>query len=345
MKSRILTLVLVILLIILGAALQGCCEEETYGPPQVHFPEDEGAHPEYGHEWWYLNSTLTDTKGKEYTAMVCFFNPPIRIFSMSDVETETFYHEVPSLQDLITTEYDYAEGTLNLYWNDTDRWYRTESDSLSYSLEVIGENIGLDFNLVSQKEPLLVGGDGLVEWKDGIDASTHYYSLTRLRIDGAIEISGETIDVEGIGWMDHQWWESMSDGGWNWFSVQLDNQTELIVWEIFNPDGSAHSREMTIMFPDETIYYTDTVKITKLDSWVSPDTEKEYGTLWRVWEDSRDIDLEIKARFVEQEVLLFPDLSEMASQIWEGGTTISGEFEGETVTGVGYAELVPPPEN
>jgi len=31
----------------------------------------------------------------------------------------------------------------------------------------------------------MVGGDGLIDWTEG---STYYYSLTRLQVDGQIEI-------------------------------------------------------------------------------------------------------------------------------------------------------------
>jgi hypothetical protein len=45
----------------------------------------------------------------------------------------------------------------------------------------------------------MVGGDGLTEQTEG---STYYYSLTRLQVDVHIEIEGEAIDVQGIGWQE-----------------------------------------------------------------------------------------------------------------------------------------------
>lgn len=344
MKYRILALALVVSVSVIGALSLSCCGEEesqSYGPPQVHFPEDEGAHPGFGLEWWYLNSNLRDSEGREYTAMVAYFDPPLRIISMSDVEAETFYHEVPSFQEMISVTADYAEGGLDLRWGDFDRWHRTNPNSLSYHLEASGGDVSLNLNLVSGKHPLLVGGDGLIEWTEG---STYYYSLTRLQVEGEIDIAGKTINVEGIGWMDHQWMESMAVKGWNWFSVQLDSDTEIIFWQIVNPDGSIDSRDLTMIFPDESIYHTVDIDLEMLDSWVSPETGKEYGLLWRLVEETQDIDLEISARYPEQEVLLFPEQPEIGWQLWEGGTTVSGHVAGEAVTGVGYAELVPPGE-
>jgi len=341
LKRLIPALVLIILVSILGTLLTGSCaveESQPYGPLQVNFPEDEGAHPEFEVEWWYLNSNLTDSEGREYTAMVAYFRPSLKIISISDLEAETFYQEVPPLAELMGATPDYAEGSFDLRWDDSDRWHRTDPKSLSYHLEAKGTAIGLNLDLVSEKAPLMVGGDGLIEWTEG---STYYYSLTRLQVEGQIEVEGRAIDVEGIGWMDHQWMESMAERGRDWFSVQLDNDTEVIFWQIINPDRSVSSRDLTMIFPDESIYHTIDLDLEKLDSWVSPQTGNEYGILWRLREEAHDLDLEIRARYAEQEIRVFEGSDHIDLDFWEGGTTVSGQLNGQAVAGVGYAELVP----
>ncbi len=54
MTARTFNLLLLAALALALAA--GCAGEEAaptpYGPAQVHFPEDEGAHHEAGVEWW-----------------------------------------------------------------------------------------------------------------------------------------------------------------------------------------------------------------------------------------------------------------------------------------------------
>jgi len=57
-----------------GADSAGLREKAPYGPAQVNFPEDEGAHPRFGMEWWYLNATVSDSEGHQYTAMLAYFN-------------------------------------------------------------------------------------------------------------------------------------------------------------------------------------------------------------------------------------------------------------------------------
>lgn len=342
MKYRVVASLLTLLLGALGVMAPACGggEEEamSYGPAQVHLPNDEGSHPTALVEWWYLNSNLEDAEGREYTAMVAYFRPTLKIISISDVQAETFYHEVPSSWELSHAHPAYAEGHLDLRWNDSDHWYRTGEDDLSYRLEASGRDIGLALDITSQKSPLMVGGDGLMEWAQG---NTYYYSLTRLAVEGQITLEDKTIDVEGIGWMDHQWMDSMAEAGWDWFSVQLDDDTELIFWQIINSVGSVTSMDLTMMFPDESIYHTDQLELEKLETWVSPDTGKEYGVTWRVSEERQDLDLKITARYPAQEILLFHDQPDYAWQFWEGGTTVSGRLKGKSVSGVGYAELVP----
>ncbi len=338
MRQRSFFLTLAIVLVLLLPTLLGCGEKAPYGPAQVHFPKDEGAHPESEMEWWYLNATVSDNEGHQYTAMLAYFRPSLKIISIADLDAKVFYHEVPKIEDLIVANPNYAEGSLDLRWDDYDRWYRVDQDSYHYSLQAKGETIGFSFDLVQEKPPLTVGGDGLIEWTEG---STYYYSLTRFQVDGQIELQGKTIDVEGIGWMDHQWMGAMAEKGWQWFSIQLDDDTDLICWNIVNTDNSVQSRDLTMMFADGSIYHTTDIELEATEPWISTQTGQEYGMTWRLQEPVHDIDLEIKARFPQQEIILFKEMPQYTWQFWEGGTTVSGQIDGSAVSGIGYAELVP----
>ena len=344
---RGLSVVIIAGICTLLALSMGCDDDSgSYGLPQVRFPQDEGSHPEFQSEWWYANFNLTDSEGRKYSAMVSYFTPALKVISISDLESQVFYHEVYGSHPFSGGSNnlyrpDYAEGSLDLRWGGTDHWFRTDTDTLSYHLEANGTDIGLNLNFVSVKPPLMVGGDGLVEWVHG---SSYYYSLTRLQVEGQIKLQGQLIDVTGIGWMDHQWMDSMSGMGWEWFSAQLDNDTELIFWQIVNPDESIESLDLTIMFPDNSIYHTGDLELEKLSSWISPQSGREYGINWRVREKDRDLDLELIAHYPEQEIKVFevPTMG-LGFYFWEGAMTVAGQLDGEAVSGVGYAELVRPP--
>ncbi len=49
------------------------------------------------------------------------------------------------------------------------------------------------------------------------------------------------VEVEGFSWMDHEFGSSQlteSQVGWDWFSVQLTNNYELMLYYIRHKDGS-----------------------------------------------------------------------------------------------------------
>ena len=329
----------ILVALVVSIALAANCgdndvDSQLYGPPQISFPEDEGAHPDFEVEWWYLNSILTDSDGRRYGAMVAYFYNGLKVLSISDIEGKRSYPEVSFSGP------DYAQGSLDLRWGGNDHWYRTDPDSLTYHLEANGTETSLSLDLVSEKPPLMVGGDGLIEWTY---RSTYYYSLTRLQVEGQIGLKGKTVDVEGIGWMDHQWMDSLGDGGWDWFSVQLDNNTEIIFWQIVNPDESVDSYDLTIMFPDNSIYHTKDIMLEKLESWISHVSDNEYGILWRVQEETHGLDLEVRVGNPNQEIRVFENFEGIDFDFWEGDTVVSGYLDGEPVSGTGYAELVRPP--
>ena len=308
----------------------------TFGPTQVHLPEDEGAHPKASTEWWYGNFTLTDSSSRPYGAMVAYFNAALRVLSISDLKEKRFYHEA-SLSKLHS-----AQGFLDIRWGSHDRWFRSSQDTLLYHLESYGTEIGLNLDLVSQKPPLLASGDGLIRWPFG---KAYCYSLTSIRVNGQIKLSESTIDVEGIGWMDHQWMDFIPAAvirNYEWFSIQLDNDTEIVFWQAVRKNGAIASRPLTIISPDNSVFHTKDFSLQKMQSWVSPDSGCEYGTLWRVQEDTKALDLEIRAVYPEQEIKIPMSLPGFYPLFWEGRTTVSGQLSGRNVSGTGYTELFQP---
>ena len=308
----------------------------TFGPPHVHLPEDEGAHPKVLTEWWYGNFTLRDSDSRQYGAMVAYFNAALRVLSISDIKEKRFYQEA-SLSKLYS-----SQSFLDIRWGSRDRWFHGSPDALCYKLQSQGTEIGLNVELVSQKSPVLASGNGLIKWPFG---NSYYYSLTRVRVNGQIELSGMAVDVEGIGWMDHQWMDFIPAAvirSYEWFSIQLDNDTEIVFWQAIRNNGSIVSRPLTIIFPDNSVFHTRDFSLQRMQSWVSPDSGCEYGIWWQVEEDTQDLDLEIRAAYPEQEIRIPVALPGFYPAFWEGSTSVSGKLAGITVSGTGYTELFRP---
>ena len=66
-------------------------------------------------------------------------------------------------------------------------------------------------------------------WLDRLrPGGSYYYSRTDMAAIGNLMIDGETVEVGGTAWFDHQWGDfiSVGGGGWDWFAVNLDDGTD-----------------------------------------------------------------------------------------------------------------------
>ena len=96
---------------------------------------------------------------------------------------------------------------------------------------------------VSPGKPLVVHGtDGISRKGSATGQASHYYSFTRLATTGTVTIGNEPFDVTGTSWMDHEFGSADLDKdlvGWDWFSLQLEDRRELMLYRLRRADGSA----------------------------------------------------------------------------------------------------------
>src|SRR5579862_1734637 len=116
----------------------------------------------------------------------------------------------------------------------------------SSDLQWSGENQTLDamtpdfrfhLQLVPEKSFVIHGKNGVSQKAEGAGHASHYVSFTRLAVTGTIDTS----KVTGSAWMDHEWFTEQlaaDEVGWDWFSVQLENHTELMLFDLRRKDGS-----------------------------------------------------------------------------------------------------------
>ena len=308
----------------------------------VTFPDDEGPH-DTPIEWWYFNGMLKDEAGGEYSYHFVTFQsegtssgtPHLLQATLGDHRSGAHYHaETPALAPVLpeAAGVDIATGGWLM---------RGGPGGYDMHFQLSGANgpVGLELNAVSQREPVLHGGSGLVEM--GPEAgSTYYYSRTRLAVSGWIEDTGGRREVSGPGWMDHQWGDvTRRDIGWDWSSIQLDDGSDLMVAVIWHPDGRRRlAGHGTYLEPDGNVthYDEDDISITPLGAWVSPETGVEYPSGWRV---------EVAPLGLELELTPFVEQAEFTSRFikvsyWEGAVSVAGQREGQPVTGWGFVELV-----
>jgi len=174
--------------------------------------------------------------------------------------------------------------------------------------------------------------------------SSYYISFTRLEASGVLLRGGKPMRVKGVAWHDH---EFMSTGlgerlkGWKWFSIMLDNDTELMLFHVLRKDGSVDPYSSgTIIFPDGRHEHIELgeFEVEDLGFWYSKKSDAKYPVAWRIRVPKYGLEIEVRAVKEDQE-LHFGGLG-FRLAYWEGACDVSGTFDGKDIKGYAYVELV-----
>ena len=210
-------------------------------------------------------------------------------------------------------------------------------------LDAVSEDFALHFQMASQKPPVIHGVDGVSQKSAEAGHGSQYISLTRLAVTGAIELQGNATNVSGVAWMDHEFFTEQLDKnqtGWDWLSVQLEDNTELMLYRIRRADGTVD------LFSSGT-YIDAAGKPTHLEladfdfepsgaQWTSERTKATYPIHWTVRVRSLGLVLDVTTPLASQEIF---SGSPIVPSYWEGAVRLKGERGGVAVKGVGYLEL------
>jgi predicted secreted hydrolase len=314
---------------------------------QIKFPQDEQAHDKIV-EWWYWNGHLEGEDGNHYAFMDCLFkvkpnkvNLPLfkmplkkAYFShsiLSDVKEQKVYPTIDYIS-LVSSD-SFKHPRFFVEYVDTDFLNGFTVSSMEETAPLKYRLRAKDFDLTfsSIKKPLLENGNGYLSL-GGQDY--YYYSLTNLKTEGVIRIKGKEIKVKGKSWMDHQWAdEPYIQDKWNWFSLQLDDNTEIVCFELFCQNKNYFFAG--ISYPNgksehlSEVYFTSTGK-----EWVSPKTKASYPLDWLIEIPSKKIQLRVKPLIRNQE-MVFGTIN-----YWEGPLVVNGKMGNKKVTGQGFLELM-----
>ncbi len=138
--------------------------------------------------------------------------------------------------------------------------------------------------------------------------------------------------------MDHEYSTSALGAGlvgWDWFSVQLDDGSELMLYALRREDGSIDRfSQGTLIFADGSTQRLGAgdFSIEVLDHWKSPHTGGTYPAGWRVQVPAAGLNLTIQPLIADQEL-------NVSIRYWEGAVRVRGERNGAGVLGRGYVEL------
>ena len=108
-------------------------------------------------------------------------------------------------------------------------------------LEAVADRFSFELALKSDKPPVIHGKDGVSQKAEGTGKASHYISFTRLDTNGEVVLDGKRFSVEGTSWMDHEFFShelESNQSGWDWFSLQLADHSELMLFRLRRKGGS-----------------------------------------------------------------------------------------------------------
>lgn len=323
-------------------------------PPSLELPRDHGPHFDHQTEWWYLTGHVVAADGRRFGYQLTFFRrglsagPPapeptlatnqfwFAHFALIDVAagTHRFFERASRGADVLAG----GVGSPLRIW--IDEWELRQGDAGpgSFSLQAREGELSLELRLESLKPLVRHGRDGLSPKSVQPGNASAYVSYTRMVSTGRLGLAGESVEVSGESWFDHEWSTSALGPeavGWDWFSLQLDDGTELMLFDIRNTDGrtdpvssgtaiARDGRTRTLGRPE--------FEIEVLRYWTSPENGARYPAGWRLRVPSESLDLRLEPVMADQEM-------RTVFAYWEGAVRVTGERAGRPVSGRGFVEL------
>ena len=320
------------------------------------FPRDHGAHADFKTEWWYFTGQLRSTDGREFGYELTWFRegvlpkrpPGLSRFVVGDFKFAHF-----AVSDVARGHFAFAQkisrgaygeagcGDGNpgpLAW--IDDWRLTIDPGGVWRIAAENEGRTLELCLAPLKGPVIEGENGVSQKSAGPGHASCYYSYTRMHAEGRLALPGAAaLSVTGETWFDHEWASNQlapDEAGWDWFSVQLSDGTELILYRMRLKNGRADPASSgTWTRKDGSVVYLKAAdfNLTPLTWWQSGQTKGNYPIHWRMAIPRLKLSLEISTPLENQELAL-PSLA-----YWEGLIHATGIAGGVPVTGHGYLEL------
>jgi predicted secreted hydrolase len=305
------------------------------------FPRDHFEHQGFRTEWWYYTGNVSDARGKRYGFELVFFR--------HGQSTDTGNRSVWAAKDLYLAHAALTEidGKRFLYEERLNRkgpgiagagfaeqrvWngnWQARWNGERQTLDAITDKFRFHLDLAPLKPFVINGENGLSQKAEGQGKASYYVSFPRLSVSGTITTASGANVVTGQAWMDHEWFtEQLSDNqtGWDWFSIQLDNNTELMLFELRRHDGSIDNHSSgTFIDPNGHAHHLKFGDFTlePLSMW------GKYPVAWKIRVPSLSIEVTCRAALDNQNLHI-----KNGPGYWEGAVTYEGSSKG-----VGYMEM------
>ena len=233
-------------------------------------------------------------------------------------------------------EAGFAEGD-RVAW--IDDWELRLREGAGFVLQARDAAFGLELSLIPHKPPIFHGENGVSQKSEGEGRASHYYSFSRLETAGRLMIDGRSVAVNGWSWFDQEWATNQlteNQTGWDWLSLQFEDGTELMLFQIRLKDGGrdpfSHGTWIDAKGASTAVKHED-FELLPGRTWRSEVTGGDYPVEWTVRIPKLDLEVTVKAALDEQELVLRP------ISYWEGSVRAVGTRGGQAVGAQGYLEM------
>ena len=322
--------------------------EKAVMPRRFVFPNDAGPHPRFRSEWWYYTGNLETADHRQFGYQFTIFRQALGSSptgSQSQWRTNQFYMGHFAVTDVEENRFfsfsRMARGALGLSGARAEPYrvwledWEISGNHRAPGIVVQENDVAINLRLHSEKAEVLQGDHGLSIKSAGLGNASYYYSQTRLATSGTIRINDSIHQVVGFSWLDREWSTSslgVDEVGWDWFSIQLDDRREIMLYGIRKKDGtysSLSSGSLVLSNHQKVSLARQDFQITVLDFWTSPQTNIQYPSRWKIAIAKVGLEMEITPLISDQE-------HRHDFVYWEGAVSVQGNDS----SGKGYVELV-----
>lgn len=312
------------------------------------FPRDQGAHPEFRTEWWYVTGWLKTAKGEDLGFQITFFrsklpgdtaNPsafaPRQIIFAHAAVSDPTHGKLRHAQRIARAGFGLAGAKTGDMAVKVDSWNLERRADGRMLAHIKGDDFGLDLVLTPTQAAILQGEGGYSQKGPSPLEASHYYSLPHLQVAGTVTRDGTPMAVAGTAWLDREWSSTLLNPravGWDWLGLNMDDGGALTLFRVRDAKGGdiwagGSYRDKT---GRQVRLGPGDVRFLPGRRWRSPRTGATYPVepKVRVQLAGRTLDLVITPLFDDQEL----DSRRGGGPVyWEGAVTVPG--------GRGYLEM------
>ena len=352
-KCRIILCIIVFLAAIHG---HGFAEYKKALPGyRFEFPQDHYSHPDFAVEWWYYTGHLYTGKGRRFGYELTFFRKGVSVsepegkgsrwlvrdiffahLAITDVSKKRFHYFEKIHRGLEGVAY----ASTRSFEIKTGKWKLWGSPD-AQRIKAKKSGYGVDLTLKPVWGPVIHGRNGVSQKGEGVGHASHYYSFTRLGTEGSITIEGRGYRVTGISWMDHEFSSNQlgpDQVGWDWFSIQLENNREIMLYLMRRRDGTIDPASSGTLVTNGEYRYLKACefRVVPKGRWKSKKSGLVYPSGWDISLMEKDIRLTVVPLLKDQELI-----TSKSTRVtyWEGACRVSGRAGKRKVKGSAYVEL------